>query len=227
MKRIIASDYDGTINRGGISAYDVEQIRKWQDNGNYFGIVTGRILGFEKDRIWTESGVRPDFFVLCNGAVLMDGSGNIMKEYLIPREICLSLQKKFEDYPGFDLVYYDTVTDAEFYHCFYAQFQTITRARIMTEEINKEFGDSVYAVTNHWHVNIMKKGVSKRTGVLDALEYYGLEKDQAAAIGDDWNDMDMVRGLDGWVVATASEAIRAEAPHVCDSVGKLAEILMK
>ena len=41
--KIIASDYDGTINyQGRISNEDKEAIRKFRQAGNKFGIVTGR-----------------------------------------------------------------------------------------------------------------------------------------------------------------------------------------
>ena len=41
--KIIASDYDGTINyQGRVSEEDKAAIRKFRQAGNKFGIVTGR-----------------------------------------------------------------------------------------------------------------------------------------------------------------------------------------
>ena len=43
--KIIASDYDGTLNRGGISDDVRKAIDMWRERGNIFGIVTGRGIG--------------------------------------------------------------------------------------------------------------------------------------------------------------------------------------
>jgi len=40
--KIIASDYDGTLNEGGMDEEKRLAIRKWQEAGNLFGIVSGR-----------------------------------------------------------------------------------------------------------------------------------------------------------------------------------------
>ena len=42
--KIIASDFDGTLNYHGISAEDTAAIAKFRAAGNKFGIVTGRDL---------------------------------------------------------------------------------------------------------------------------------------------------------------------------------------
>lgn len=42
MKSVVASDYDGTLHQGGISADVVEMIRRYRAAGNLFGVVTGR-----------------------------------------------------------------------------------------------------------------------------------------------------------------------------------------
>ena len=41
---IIASDYDGTLNHHGVSEADKNAITKFREQGNKFGLVTGRSL---------------------------------------------------------------------------------------------------------------------------------------------------------------------------------------
>jgi hydroxymethylpyrimidine pyrophosphatase-like HAD family hydrolase len=41
--KIIASDYDGTLNHGGIGEEKRNAIKKWREKGNKFGIVSGRM----------------------------------------------------------------------------------------------------------------------------------------------------------------------------------------
>ena len=40
--KIIASDYDGTLNHGGIDDKKRNAIKEWRKAGNLFGIVSGR-----------------------------------------------------------------------------------------------------------------------------------------------------------------------------------------
>ncbi|MBO5071287.1 MAG: HAD-IIB family hydrolase [Roseburia sp.] len=78
MRSVVASDYDGTLNQGGISADTVEMIRKFQAEGNLFGIVTGRdyIGGFQ---MFQRENLFPfDFIISHNGAAAYDSEGNIL-----------------------------------------------------------------------------------------------------------------------------------------------------
>ena len=40
--KIIASDYDGTLNHGGIDDIKRNAISEWRKAGNLFGLVSGR-----------------------------------------------------------------------------------------------------------------------------------------------------------------------------------------
>jgi len=42
MKKIIATDYDGTLTIDGIPPRVIEAIEKFRAEGNLFGVVTGR-----------------------------------------------------------------------------------------------------------------------------------------------------------------------------------------
>ena len=78
MRKILASDYDGTLNRGGISRQTIEMIRKWQAQGNLFGIVTGRdfVRSFP---VFTKENAFPFDFIIChNGTVGVDREGNVL-----------------------------------------------------------------------------------------------------------------------------------------------------
>ena len=44
--KIICSDYDGTLNHGGITDEKLSAIRKWQENGKLFAVVSGRQADF-------------------------------------------------------------------------------------------------------------------------------------------------------------------------------------
>ena len=39
---ILATDYDGTLSRGGVSQRNKDAIERFRKAGNLFGVVTGR-----------------------------------------------------------------------------------------------------------------------------------------------------------------------------------------
>ena len=224
MKQLIATDFAGTfIKHGVIDPGYHTQIAAWRKSGRYFGFVTGRGLDFFNTI--KEIGVTADYLLLYNGALLALPDGTVVKEYLIPRDTFRRLEEYFEKLP--DNIAYSKTTDEEYYHQYYAQYETYERALEVAAEVNEQFGGEVTAFVNGQHVNIGKKGSCKAQGVRDALAHFGLSPDSAAVFGDDYNDLDMIVSLDGWAVDTARPEVLAAAPHICRTIGDVAETLMR
>ena len=73
MKRLIASDYDGTLAiHDRVSDENREAIARWQAAGGLFGVVTGRGRTFP-ERI-ARHNVKCDYFLCYNGALLLERS---------------------------------------------------------------------------------------------------------------------------------------------------------
>ena len=78
MKKIIATDYDGTLNYGGIKPHVVEAIARFRAEGNLFGVVTGRDKGGSLDIFRKEGQFGFDFVLALNGALAFDADGNML-----------------------------------------------------------------------------------------------------------------------------------------------------
>ena len=83
MRKIIATDYDGTLTIDGIPPRVIDAIEKFRAEGNLFGVVTGRdkigsFQAFAKDKRFGF-----DFILALNGALAMDADGNTLYEYPI------------------------------------------------------------------------------------------------------------------------------------------------
>ena len=65
-------------------------------------------------------------------------------------------------------------------------------------------------------LEFLPPGVSKGTALRAMLEALGVEAEAVIAVGDDWNDLEMIEaaGL-GVAMADAPEGVRARADHVC------------
>lgn len=224
MKRLIATDFDGTFCRlGRVSGADKRAVRKWRASGRYFGFVTGR--GMDFFRTAEELGVEADYFLLYNGALLAGPDGTVYKEYLIPRETFAQLEAFFRTYP--DALSFDKADAAPFYHQYYARFENPQRALSVAGAVNAAFGDRVTAFVNGPHVNIGRKGSGKAQGVFDALAHFGLPADAAAVFGDDYNDIEMITAHNGWAVVNARTEVKEKAAHICASVGSAALALLR
>lgn len=80
-KKIIGSDFDGTLNRGGkISVEDLDAIARFRAAGGLFGIVTGRSIldGFGQFRCNADYTV--DFVIGLNGSRIVDGNNRLLSE---------------------------------------------------------------------------------------------------------------------------------------------------
>lgn len=89
--KILASDYDGTLNLSGtVSKENLEAIAAWRAAGNLFGAVSGRNLGSIKQFL-ERDGVPYDFMVGCNGSVITDREGRPAGHSCIPARMAMTL----------------------------------------------------------------------------------------------------------------------------------------
>ena len=73
--KLIGSDYDGTLNHGGIDEAKLSAIRRWRAAGNIFGVVSGRGPDFLAE-LTDKLGDNFDFYASCNGGVAVDACGD-------------------------------------------------------------------------------------------------------------------------------------------------------
>ena len=77
--KIIASDYDGTLNHGGVDDKKREAIARWRAAGNKFGLVSGRGPDSLVE-LARRDGITCDFLLACSGAVICTPDGKILKD---------------------------------------------------------------------------------------------------------------------------------------------------
>ena len=84
IMKLLASDFDGTLffhsEKDDMRIRDLKAIRKFQDEGNLFGICTG-IIEPTRDR------VNYDFYIVNSGAIILDKDKNIIQKNVIKTEV--------------------------------------------------------------------------------------------------------------------------------------------
>ena len=97
--KILASDFDNTLlfhdqEKSYYRLEDVQAIKKFQAQGNLFGVCTGR--SYNGVINWNSEGIEYDFYILCSGAKILDKQGNVIFQKFINKSLVSEILK---DYP--------------------------------------------------------------------------------------------------------------------------------
>lgn len=239
--KIIASDYDGTASIcGEIPDYNRDAIEKWQKAGNLFGIVTGRDIN---GALRMDGRAKYDFIICCSGAVILGAdrkivwdnktSGDILPQLLsdamqYPANfICVSKDEKRymlrHDDSSAHLTDIKTAAKLPWFHQFNMRFYSFEDAAEYTAHVNEAFADSVVALQNGWCVDVPGVGMSKTEGILQYVKCIGADRSQVIAVGDEINDIDMVKNFGGSAISGGSPMLKSVAAYCVDSLAALIE----
>ena len=227
--KIIASDFDGTIYRNRIiTDRDKNAVLEWQKNGNHFGIVTGRGIGII--RTLAEHGIKLDYAIAYNGAVVLDSEGKILYEDWFERGI----EKEYQDY-AYSLDYefeheYDCnveASDKGKEHQLSLLLKNENDAKELAELLNRKFEGRLTSYSNGQWINTVKYGTSKATGIAHYAELMGVDKNDIYTVGDFFNDLPMLQAFNGYVVDTCHPEMKKLIPNVCIDIAHLTEIADK
>lgn len=251
----LASDYDGTlsINRM-VSHSTVEAVHHFQKQGNLFGIVTGRMFTMINTVIRQDQ-IQPDFIISSNGGMICNAKDEVVACQPIKKEVALELFYQMKELgftsfgvtDGFRYCGYDTELDfrtvrrnrlfsslkmdeqqlqqATQLVSFFSQGKNREHTLHLQSEIQKRFGNEVDTFMNRDSLDIVAKGVSKKTGVEQLARL--LECQQMEVIGDDLNDLSMIEGLHGFAMQQGNEIVKKVARKTFDSVESCIHYLLK
>lgn len=239
--KIIASDYDGTLNRrGGISEEDKAAIARFREAGNLFGVVTGRdqalaacILGGQ--------GFCPDFLISCTGAVIQDANGRVLykkrgevgpflNDIFSYAVACGAEQIVFSDGDVKHLLDLSlaplVIPPLEAFTQANIRFGDTEQASIFTEYALKNHSEHISAHRNGRDVDMPPPKTSKVTGIYEYARRF--DAPEIYTVGDNVNDIEMIREFCGYAVENAVEQVMSAAPHRCHRIADMiAEIMQK
>jgi len=246
--KILASDYDGTLNRRGISERVRSAISDWQAMGNKFGIVSGRGLQ-NITALLKNDGIACDFLIGNNGAVIGDREGNVLLYHTAPAEIGkrvaafiltnggrhASVNQLSGEYlivdeerkaRHSDDTYYKLLSEYDLSEEF-TQISTVCEtcdaAMELTDLLNDRFAGKITALVNGICIDIVPYGVDKATGISELASMWKIAYENVCTVGDNYNDVAMLKAFRSYAVANAVDYVKKIASAVVEDIAELCE----
>lgn len=241
--KIIASDYDGTLNHGGIDDKKRNAIKEWREKGNKFGIVSGRVVD-DLLKIYKKDELDLDFLLACNGAVILTTDGKILKEDRIDGDIL----KPFLDFLFSMGADWATIQSDRSYIIdendndrlpdeltrktlpnlkYFIQVSTILEddeeAEEVTNAVREKFGDKLNPLQNGRCIDIVSSRINKAKGLYDYLELIGGKYEDMITVGDNINDTHMIKEFRSYAMANGVQSIKDIADYVTEGITELIE----
>ncbi|MBO4395761.1 MAG: HAD family phosphatase [Eubacterium sp.] len=242
MKKVFASDFDGTLyfykadDPDKLPMRSVEKISEYQAAGHLFGLCTGRQVGGLTPFI--TGFVEPDFCITSSGSNIVDRNWGPIYKRGVDRDIADALVKEYNprgyrmtldvegdicvfakmDYPG---KYYviTGVSDAPegMIHQVSIHTESLEDAALNARLINERYGDYVEAFQNVIEIDIAPKGCSKGKGIGVLREHIG--ECRLYGIGDSINDLPLIRAADvSYTFPYAPKEVQEAADKVVDTI---------
>ncbi len=239
-KLLFATDFDGTLNLypHGVTKEVIEMIGKWRDEGNVFGIITGRNYA-NAMYLFEEYGYLCDFFMCMTGAYAIDKNGELLFEYkgdgsILPEllQFLGTLNPRYLTFSDGSFNYsvdlekpLDEDSEAVKIAGEHKSFTQVNTAYFTEDEkdiaitkILELYGDKVCPQANVTCLDIPPYGVTKAAAVRRMAQIFGVSEEHIYTAGDNDNDVSMLEAFHGYSLPYGSEAAIAAAKSIQPNV---------
>lgn len=242
--KIIGSDYDGTLNYGGIDDKKLAAIEKWREAGNVFALVSGRgpdgVL-----ELYEEKKFGCDYLVANNGAVILTPDGDEVYCAKCDPSLAKPLVKHLFDngceWAHVQTNFYcrvfadeknctkegeytlDNMPDIPYFSQINTQLPTFEESAKVTASVNEVFGNELNPLQNGECLDIVRKDIDKAKGLYKLADILSAEKEDIIAVGDNINDTHMIAEFRSYAMANAVDSIKELADFITPGVAELIE----
>ncbi len=244
--KIIASDYDGTLNHGGIDENKKKAISEWRNAGNIFSIVSGRGAP-DLVRIYNKNSFECDYLIADNGAVIMKANGEIVCEDKIDLSVTepfleflfsqgcewgyvqtsfpcrVFKDNNFEDYDKDECFTLDKLPEFPYVYQINTALPSFEEAARVTEAIKESFGEVLNPLQNGTCIDIVSVNMDKAKGIYRFIELLGATYEDVITVGDNINDKDMIKEFRSYAMENAVPLIKELADYETSGITELIE----
>ena len=245
--KIIASDYDGTLNHGGIDDKKRNAIRRWRKAGNLFGLVSGRGAPDLVD-LRRKNGFECDFLLASNGAVILNPEGEILAESRCDGRLAMPLLEfimsigcewasvhtsfrciidERDDERLEDEFTLKTLPEIPYFNQISTILPDDSEAARVTDAVREKFGEHLNPLQNGRCIDIVSADMNKAQGLYNLLEIVGAEYDDMITVGDNINDTHMIAEFRSYAMENAVQSIKNIADYITPGVTELIEKELK
>jgi hypothetical protein len=195
--RAVALDFDGTLADGPVAPATLAALTEARARGIRVILVTGRIMS-ELRAVFPEVDEHVDAVVAENGGLLVTHGGVRLLAAPVGRAVSAALTGRGIAHRSGQVLIGGAAADEP-----------------AALEVVRELGLDCQLIRNRGELMILPAGVTKRTGLLEALGELGLSPHNAIGVGDAENDHSLLDACEvGVAVANAVDALRAHADMI-------------
>lgn len=240
--KIIGSDYDGTLNHGGIDDAKKAAISRWRKEGNIFALISGRCI---KDVliIQKEKGFECDYLIATNGAVIMKPDGEVVSDVRCKGDLAKPLLKLLFDSgcpwgnleTAFPCRVFADASDCEedgeytldnmpeitYFNQINTALPSVEKAAEVTEKIKQRFGEFLNPLQNGSCIDIVRADMNKAKGLYTLAELTGVRYEDIIAVGDNINDRDMIAEFRSYAMENGVDEIKRLANYITPGITEL------
>ncbi|MBQ8474543.1 MAG: HAD family phosphatase [Clostridia bacterium] len=249
-KYLLASDYDCTLRRwpDDVTEEDRAAIRRFREAGNHFIIVTGRMYFSAIGELENSKFNDMDLLLSMSGALMTDKDGEVIHEdkgdgaviggvlkvirELSGRLAVVNVGKTSYSVKDYEFSYTDPkVTDEEaaklpyftnMCTCFNGEKEAAEAGRIISEK----YGYAVNPLCNGCSVDLPPATTNKGIAVQRAAELLGVKNENIYAVGDNYNDIDMVKRYHGRAMKGSPDALVNAAEKTVSTIAEIIDEIM-
>jgi len=239
---LFASDYDNTLTvNGEIPKYNIDAIKRFRKQGNYFAIVTGRgrpMLPKAMEEFC-------DFYICSSGSCISDVKGNYYNRQLMDKDTIDFVVDTIKAYDAtvvvlhgqeaFSVDYTDKASKQ-----FIERFdKSVTGNKVNYKKLNEIFQVSCNIEDNNKHeiamniinnslkadakgnfisIDITAPNIDKAKGISILNDYFHFS--HIYTIGDGNNDLKMNMMYDSFAIETGSETLKQNSKRIIKSVAE-------
>ncbi len=246
--KLFAADYDGTLHLNGeVSQDTLDMIHRFRDQGNLFGIATGRSIGSIISEI-EKYDIPVDFLVGNNGSIVMNQHREELFYQLMDFDICMEIinsipQEKVAFYgisDGYKFGLHDATYMQDFVDSLidikdiieeetavgiYVKFNEKGMSQVYADLWNEKYHGIIKAYPFYDGVDVVSYGITKKSGIAHINEYYEFEG-PIYCIGDSFNDIPMIKGFSGFAMCSGEDAVKAVASRCFETVADALRFVM-